>query len=238
MPIRLEEDQFFQKIMRSVSTLSELANQADIFTCVAEELLKFNQTSDALSYLEQSLNIIESLSDRDRLDCHFLLCDIAKQFYQAGEHERAQNLLSEAFQQAETLTVEDEDSGDYAFIHVAEVYAEMGSYDRAIEIGLMVKDKHRAFFHLFMQMGDTLAELEDHERVLQIASIFESEDYKDWFLQEMTDSYFHYNQMEQALTLLSKISSFGAKADVLTTFAQKYQEMGLTEQPTEFLFSA
>ncbi|MGL5872352.1 MAG: hypothetical protein ACRC2R_08285 [Xenococcaceae cyanobacterium] len=211
-------------------------NRAEIAICLAEQYNLIDRTNEALEFINQALQNIALISKSEQFNACILLCETAEQFAKAGFQERCLHLLSEALQQVKAF--EDDDDRDYGLIHVAEVYAELGLYDRAIQIGLMVRDEFRAIFHLFEPIIYMCVDRCHHKAISQLISAIEYEGYKDMLLENAAKSYLVNDRIDRALDLLSTISSANIKATVLAAAAQKYREIEQPEQSLTLLTQA
>ncbi|MBE9182673.1 hypothetical protein IQ268_29490 [Oculatella sp. LEGE 06141] len=97
-------------------------------------------TEPYLSYIEHALQEIAFIPVEEKCVINDLKCKAAKQLAKAGSQNRSIAMLSETLQQADAF--EDLEARDYALIDISEVYAEVGMYDRAIQIGLMMDDDY------------------------------------------------------------------------------------------------
>lgn len=130
--VSLQGGYLFNELTIAIEALQNPMSRAEVNIAIAEQFDLTHQADRALPYIEQALQEIALIPIEEKFVINDLKCKVAKQLAKAGLQDRSIVMLTETFQQADAF--EDPETRDYALIDVSEAYAEIGLYDRAIEI--------------------------------------------------------------------------------------------------------
>ena len=226
-----------QKIIKATESLQDLRSRAEVKIDIAKHFNLSHQPDRALPYIEQTLQEIDLIRINEKLDDTDLLCKAAQQLAKAGLQDRSVVILTEALQYADAI--EDSDVRDYSLIDVSEAYAEIGLYDRAIRVGLMVEDDYGRVWRLFDSIAHTATvQHSDHEQILNILAVIDHSGERDHFLLEAANNYSASNQLERAIALVPLMIYPSSKTEALVEAVKECSETLTLDQRLDFLNQA
>lgn len=225
-----------KEIIEAIESLQDPFNRAEVKISIAKQFNFLNQPDRALPYIEQTLKEVSLMSVEEKYDINALKCKAAEQLAKVGLQDRSLVMLSEALIQADIF--DDSDNRDYALIAVSEAYAEIGLYERAIQIGSMVYDEYRRIWRLFDSIAHIVVEHSDHEQILNILAVLDDNYDKEHFLLEVANTYSARNQPERAISLVSLMIDPRNKAEALAKAVKHRSETTSLDQLLDLLAQA
>ena len=172
---------------KTFQLFSESENRAEVSISIATELNILGQTEQATPYVEKTLTDMELIPIEESFYYDQLKLGVVKQFYEIGKQECANKIILESLQEAKKI--DDVDERDLTLVRVGELYAEVGLYDQAIEIGLMIEDEFDRVWRLFESIIYTAIDENDHDQIFNVLAATECEGYTNYLLTEAIDSY-------------------------------------------------
>jgi tetratricopeptide (TPR) repeat protein len=165
-----------------------------------------------------------------------VLIDIFKKLVKTNQSDQAIHLLDEAVMEADKL--KDCDDRDYELIDIGEAYAEIGLYEKAIKVGLMIEDDYRRDWRLFDSIATLAIDKGNDEQIANIASAINYSPGEDNFLLRVVEIYCYESQIEKAIALISHITSSSMKAQALVTVVQNSYQTILQNELLDLLHQA
>jgi hypothetical protein len=224
------------QIEEVIESLQDPFNRAEVKILIAKQFNLLNQPDRALPYIEQTLKEVSFMSIEEQYDINTLNCEVAEQLAKVGLKERSLVILSEALSQSDIF--DDSDNRDYALISVAEAYAEIGLYERAIQIGLMIEDEYRRTWRLYDSIAYKVVEQNAHEQIFNILAVLDDKYDKEHFLLEVANTYSFRNQPERAISLVSLMTEPRNKAEALAKAIKHHSETTSLNQLFDLLTQA
>jgi hypothetical protein len=224
------------EIAEAIESLQNPSNRAEVNISVANQFNLSHQPDRAFPYIEEALKEVSLMSVEEKFDINDLRCKAAKQLAKVGLQDRSLVILSEALSQADLF--DDSDNRDYALIAVSETYAEIGLYERAIQIGSMIEDEYRRIWRLFDSIAHIVVEHSAHEQVLNVLAVLDDNYDREHFLLEVANTYSARNQPERAVSLVSLMTCPSNKAEALAKAVKRRSEVASLNQLLDLLAQA
>jgi len=225
-----------EKIVEAVELLQDPSERAEVYIAIAKQLNLLHQSEQALLYVERALQEIALLSVEDVFISNSLKCKAAEQLAQAGLHSRGTTMLAEALQQADGF--EDAEDRDYVLLDVGEAYAEIGMYDSAIQIGLLIADDYKRTWRLFDGLAMTAIQQHQHEEIFNMLAALTDSWERNHFLLEAANTYASDKQPERAIALISLITCPSNQAEALAALVRECNEIIPQAQSLDLLHQA
>jgi hypothetical protein len=226
-----------QKIVRAIESLQNPLKRAEVKIDITKQFNLIYQPDRALPYIEQVLQEIGLIAIDENFFINKLKCKAAEQLAKAGLQNRSVVMLTEALQYADVF--EDPENRDYALIDVSEAYAEIGLYDRAIQIGLMIEDNYERVWRLFDSIAHTaIVQHSHHEQILNILAVIDDSQDRDHFLLEVANKYSAVNQLDRAIALVPLMVYPNSKTEALVEAVKGCSETLTLDQRLDFLNQA
>lgn len=229
-------DCLLPEIIKAIEFFQDPIHRAEVNISIAQQFNLIHQPDEALQFIEQALQDISLISIEETFISNDLKCQVAEQLAKANLQNRSIEMLTQALQQAAAF--EDPETRDYALIHVAEAYAEIGLYDRAIQIGLMVNDEYDRVWRLFDSIARIAAQHTDHEQIPKLLAVIKTSRDRDHILLEAANAYSASNQVERAIALVSLMTSPSTKANALVKAAKRLDVTIALDQKLDLLNQA
>ncbi|HIK18382.1 MAG TPA: hypothetical protein IGS53_24275 [Leptolyngbyaceae cyanobacterium M33_DOE_097] len=225
-----------EKIVEAVEVLQDPNDRAEVYIAIAKQFNLLHQSEQAILYVERTLQEVTLLSVEAVFTSNSLKCKAASQLAKAGLHSRGTAMLTEALQQADGF--EDAEDRDYILLDVAEAYAEIGMYDSAIQIGLLIDDDYNKMWRLFDPIAVTAILQHRHEEIFNMLAALDDSWERNHFLLEAANTYSSHKQPERAISLISSMTCASSQAEALAKLVKECNEIIPQAQSLDLLHQA
>jgi tetratricopeptide (TPR) repeat protein len=196
---------------------------------VVDAILKYLE----LKQYDQALQVARILRYAD--DKAETLAEIASRYAQAGQEEKASDILWEAFQIARTI--ENDYYKDVALNKIALEYTELGQCDQALQAAKAIRDGSVYLVGIDAKIAGKYMELKKKgeafqvlSQALEIAKTLRASWEKGGALAEVASKYAELGQYGQAVEIAKSIEYLSDRYKALIAIAVLYAEAGQYEQ--------
>ncbi|MEM6835855.1 MAG: hypothetical protein AAF609_03285 [Cyanobacteria bacterium P01_C01_bin.120] len=198
------------EIIDAIALIQNPEYRAKVHLAIAEQFNKNAEPRQALPYIEQA---IEELSQLSAEDSTFWEYQVVEQLSKADQQARGEELLADLLERAKAET--DPDVRNIELAEICAHYAEIGRFDRAIQLALEIEDWYYQFFRVFKSIAEIAVFKSNYAKVENILAVVEDSDDRDFILNESAGACAEHLQPAKALSLIERIINPSEKVNAL-----------------------